>query len=91
MKFAAVLLVLATGCTAFTPVGRRWSKSLAPRMSATVEKDAGGLEFVKLSHPSGASSKVFLFGGDVTSYTDAAGTEWIANVGSPLLAASVHP
>ena len=41
-----------------------------------MEKDAGGLEYVSLSHESGATSKVFLFGGDLTSYVDADGTEW---------------
>ena len=38
-----------------------------------------GLEYVKLVHPStGASSEVYLYGGVVTSYKDAEGTEFIA-------------
>jgi hypothetical protein len=37
-----------------------------------------GLEYVKLVHPSGASSEVYLYGGVVTSYKDADGTEFIA-------------
>jgi len=37
-----------------------------------------GLEFVKLVHPNGASSEIYLFGGDVTSYKDADGIEYIA-------------
>ena len=46
-----------------------------------MEKDAEGLEYVSLSHESGASSKVFLFGGDLTSYIDADGTEWYNDTG----------
>lgn len=57
----------------------RWTKTRGVRMAtSTVEKDAGGLEYVQLKHDSGASSKVFLFGGDLTSYVDAEGTEWVA-------------
>ena len=37
-----------------------------------------GLEYVKLVHPNGSSSEVYLFGGDVTSYKDADGVEYIA-------------
>ena len=40
--------------------------------------DASGLEYIELTHPSGASAKVFVYGADVTSYVDASGTEWIA-------------
>jgi glucose-6-phosphate 1-epimerase len=40
--------------------------------------DEGGLEYAELTHPSGASAKVFTYGADVTSYVDASGTEWIA-------------
>jgi hypothetical protein len=41
--------------------------------------NSGGLEYVKLVHPdTGASSEIYLFGGDVTSYKDADGTEFIA-------------
>jgi len=56
-------------------------------MTATVEADAtaaglmtndDGLEYVKLVHPSGSTSEVYLYGGVVTSYTDAEGTEFIA-------------
>jgi glucose-6-phosphate 1-epimerase len=53
--------------------------------AATTGKKAGlftndqGLEYVKLVHPkTGASSEIYLFGGDVTSYCDADGTEFIA-------------
>lgn len=37
-----------------------------------------GLEYVKLVHPNGSSSEIYLFGGDVTSYKDADGVEYIA-------------
>jgi glucose-6-phosphate 1-epimerase len=37
-----------------------------------------GLEYVKLVHPNGSSSEVYLFGGDVTSYKDPDGVEYIA-------------
>lgn len=37
-----------------------------------------GLEYVKLVHPNGSSSEIYLFGGDVTSYKDADGIEYIA-------------
>jgi hypothetical protein len=41
--------------------------------------NSDGLEYVKLIHPdTGASSEIYLFGGDVTSYKDADGTEFIA-------------
>jgi glucose-6-phosphate 1-epimerase len=51
---------------------------------ASVAEKAGlmtneeGLEYVKLVHPDGASSEIYLFGGDVTSYKDAEGVEYIA-------------
>jgi glucose-6-phosphate 1-epimerase len=37
-----------------------------------------GLEYVKLVAPNGASSEIYLYGGVVTSYRDAEGTEFIA-------------
>ena len=77
-----VLVVLALLCTptnAFvrSPVGnspRRWINKLS---AANLEKNAEGLEYVQLKHDSGAKSQVYLFGGDVTQYSDADGTEWI--------------
>jgi hypothetical protein len=52
---------------------------------ATITAETGlmtnsdGLEYIKLVHPdTGASSEIYLFGGDVTSYKDADGTEFIA-------------
>jgi len=53
-------------------------------VAGTLEKpglmtNAGGLEYVKLVDEStGASSEVYLYGGCVTSYKDADGTEFIA-------------
>jgi len=41
-------------------------------------KNEEGLEFIRLVSDSGASAEVFLFGGVVTSYKDAEGTEFIA-------------
>jgi glucose-6-phosphate 1-epimerase len=46
--------------------------------SAGLMKNDQGLEYVKLVAPSGASSEVYLYGGVVTSYKDADGTEFIA-------------
>lgn len=47
--------------------------------AAGLMKNDQGLEYVKLVHPeTGASSEVYLFGGVVTSYQDADGTEFIA-------------
>lgn len=48
-----------------------------PSSSGIMTNDQG-LEFVKLVHPSGASAEVYLYGGVVTSYKDAEGTEFIA-------------
>jgi hypothetical protein len=47
--------------------------------AAGLMTNADGLEYVKLVHPdTGASSEIYLFGGVVTSYVDADGTEFIA-------------
>merc|ERR1719453_3053426 len=54
----------------------RWARGRALQ-AATLEKNADGLEYVQLTHESGAKSQVYLFGGDVTQYSDADGTEWI--------------
>jgi glucose-6-phosphate 1-epimerase len=43
-----------------------------------LHKNSDGLEYVKLVAPNGASSEIYLFGGVVTSYKDAEGTEFIA-------------
>lgn len=47
-------------------------------VEAGLMKGDDGLEYVKLVHPNGSSSEVYLFGGVVTSYKDADGTEFIA-------------
>jgi len=80
MKLSAVVLALAfSAASAFAPSrASRWGGRTMRMAVSTVEKDAGGLEYVSLSHESGATSKVFLFGGDLTSYVDADGTEWVA-------------
>lgn len=61
------------------------SRGLGGAAATTAEEAAAGLmtgndglEYVKLVHPSGASSEVYLYGGVVTSYKDADGTEFIA-------------
>jgi glucose-6-phosphate 1-epimerase len=41
-------------------------------------KNDQGLEYVRLVSDSGASAEVYLYGGVVTSYKDADGTEFIA-------------
>ena len=47
--------------------------------SAGLMTNSDGLEYVKLVHPeSGASAEVYLYGGVVTSYKDADGTDFIA-------------
>jgi glucose-6-phosphate 1-epimerase len=45
---------------------------------AGMMKNDQGLEYVRLVSPSGASAEVYLYGGVVTSYKDAEGTEFIA-------------
>ena len=51
----------------------------APAADSGLMTNSDGLEYVKLVHPdTGASSEIYLFGGDVTSYKDADGTEFIA-------------
>lgn len=53
--------------------------SAAAAAAAGLFKNDGGLEYVKLVHPStGASSEVYIYGGCVTSYVDGDGTEFIA-------------
>jgi glucose-6-phosphate 1-epimerase len=41
-------------------------------------KNDDGLEFVRLVSESGASAEIYLYGGVVTSFKDAEGTEFIA-------------
>lgn len=62
-----------------------WMEARGVSDDAVAETDGSGLmtndeglEFVKLVHPSGASSEIYLYGGVVTSYKDAEGTEFIA-------------
>lgn len=58
-----------------------WFEGRAPAeatTSAGLMTNEDGLEFVKLVNSAGASSEVYLFGGVVTSYVDAEGTEFIA-------------
>ena len=47
-------------------------------MESGMMKNDEGLDFVRLVSPSGASAEVYLYGGVVTSYKDAEGTEFIA-------------
>ncbi|KAJ8601385.1 hypothetical protein CTAYLR_004986 [Chrysophaeum taylorii] len=73
----ALLLVLH-GAVALTTTSRGSLGRQTVRMGVTLEEDAGGLKYVHLTHKSGSSAKVFVYGADVTSYVDAQGTEWIA-------------
>ena len=43
-----------------------------------VRRHRGGLPYITLSHSSGAQARLFVHGAAVFSYTDAAGTEWLA-------------
>lgn len=47
-------------------------------VSSGLTKNDDGLEFVRLVSKSGASAEVYLYGGVVTSFKDAEGTEYIA-------------
>uniref|UniRef100_A0A7S1V6K6 glucose-6-phosphate 1-epimerase n=1 Tax=Grammatophora oceanica TaxID=210454 RepID=A0A7S1V6K6_9STRA len=50
-----------------------------PAEEPGMKENDSGLKYVKLVHPdTGASSEIYLFGGVVTSYKDAEGTEFIA-------------
>lgn len=50
----------------------------ATSVEAGLMKNDDGLKFVRLVSESGASSEIYLFGGVVTSYKDAEGTDFIA-------------
>ena len=50
----------------------------AEKIEAGLLTNSDGLEYVKLVHENGFSSEIYLFGGDVTSYIDAEGVEYIA-------------
>ena len=60
------------------------SRGISDGAAASTDSSSGimtndeGLEYVKLVHPDGASSEIYLFGGVVTSYKDAEGVEYIA-------------
>lgn len=49
-----------------------------PKITAGLQTSKDGLQYVQLVHGSGATSQVYLYGGVVTSYKDADGTEFIA-------------
>jgi len=52
--------------------------SVILKAEAGLMKNDEGLEYVKLVHPDGPSSEIYLFGGVVTSYKDDDGVEYIA-------------
>jgi hypothetical protein len=52
--------------------------SAASDSASGMMKNEEGLDYVRLVSPSGASAEVYLYGGVVTSYKDAEGTEFIA-------------
>jgi len=64
--------------SAFAPATRLLHMKAAPLEAASLKKNEGGLEYVELTHETGAKSEVYLLGGVPTKYTDADGTEWIA-------------
>ena len=78
MRTAVVIALCLAPAASFAPAPRHGAARVVSR-SAKVEKGDGGLDFITLKDPSGASAQIYLFGGDVTSYKDASGTEWIAN------------
>merc|ERR1719453_819900 len=78
MRVAVVIALCLAPAASFAPAPRHGAARVVSR-SAKVEKGDGGLDFITLKDPSGASAQIYLFGGDVTSYKDASGTEWIAN------------
>ena len=43
----------------------------------SLKKNADGLEYVSLRHPSGSLAEVYCFGGVPTRFQDAGGTEWL--------------
>ena len=59
-------------------LGGTAATTTAEGAAAGLMTGSDGLEYVKLVHPSGSSSEVYLYGGVVTSYKDADGTEFIA-------------
>jgi glucose-6-phosphate 1-epimerase len=54
------------------------SASVDSKVGPGLHKNSDGLEYIKLVAPNGASSEVYLYGGVVTSYQDADGTDFIA-------------
>lgn len=62
----------------------KWAESrgISDTVEAAAEvgmmKNEAGLEYVRLQSESGASAEIYLFGGVVTSFKDAEGTEFIA-------------
>uniref|UniRef100_A0A7S0TAA9 glucose-6-phosphate 1-epimerase n=1 Tax=Chrysocystis fragilis TaxID=1411660 RepID=A0A7S0TAA9_9STRA len=76
-SFVALPAAVAALVHPASHLARAGRRAVVPS-AVNLEEDAGGLKYVALTHPSGASAKVFLYGADVTSYVDADGTEWIA-------------
>lgn len=54
------------------------TSTVADTTEAGLMTNDGGLEYVRLVNANGSSSEIYLFGGDVTSYKDADGMEYIA-------------
>ena len=50
----------------------------APAAATGLMKNDDGLEYIRLASESGSSAEVYLYGGVVTSFKDAEGTEFIA-------------
>jgi hypothetical protein len=74
-----ILLVSIGGGDSFSSFQSRWTSYSSRKLGATIGCDTKsprtdtndhGLEYVSLSHPSGAKSEVYLFGGVPTKYTD---------------------
>ena len=71
-----LLSVMATTAWAFQAPMTTTKRTV--QQKAVFFEAEGDLSYVKITHDSGASAKVYLYGADLTSYKDAEGTEWIA-------------
>jgi len=81
----ALLLLRSLGTLAFVakPPGRVFffpsnSRTTVKQEALNLVTNEGGLTYVAMTHPSGASAKVFTYGADLTSYVDREDVEWLA-------------
>jgi len=78
LRSAILALCLVSGA-AFSPApSARWVSKATSFKATFLNTNDEGLEYVALTHPSGAKAEIYLLGGVPTQYSDADGTEWIA-------------